>query len=104
MACTACEARDGREGATRRLRAHIQMPHARNPRPPRAQEVPTTSTGQEGQEGQEGTTQDEAKQKEEELRAAKVRMCARAEGTCASSAPCLTPGPRDTRRPLRRKE
>lgn len=101
MACTACEARDGREGATRRLRAHIQMPHARNPRPPRAQEVPTTSTGQEGQEG---TTQDEAKQKEEELRAAKVRMCARAEGTCASSAPCLTPGPRDTRRPLRRKE
>ena len=42
-----------------------------NQRPPRAQEVPTTSPGEEGKEV-EGATRDAAKQKEEELRAAKV--------------------------------
>eukprot|EP00918_Siedleckia_nematoides_P046177 GHVU01101256.1.p1 GENE.GHVU01101256.1~~GHVU01101256.1.p1 ORF type:complete len:209 (-),score=71.22 GHVU01101256.1:414-1040(-) len=46
------------------------------------QEVPTTSTGQEGQEG---TTQDEAKQKEEELRAAKAAEAERIANEAAAA-------------------
>ena len=87
-----CDARGGGAEAPRRLRARTRTACTLNPRPPRAQEVPTTSTGQEGKEGKdgEGATQDAAKQKEEELRAAKVHMRAHAEARAPHRA---SPGP-----------